>query len=104
MDQVRHIHWGAYMEVLTAVAIVGVAWLAAQRTSGWRLPAWCAGLAMGMTGAVSMWLPGWVSSFDRVWGAAALAWGITFIVIAELTARGVATGGPAASRPSPPAP
>jgi hypothetical protein len=69
------------------LAIVGVAWLASQRTSGWRLPAWCAGLAMGMTGAASIWLPGWVSSFDRVWGAAAVLWGITFIAVAEALSR-----------------
>jgi hypothetical protein len=70
-----------------ALAITGVAWLASLRTTGWRLPAWCAGLAMAMTGAVSIWLPGWVSSFDRLWGAAALAWGIAFIAVAEATSR-----------------
>jgi hypothetical protein len=69
------------------LAIVGVAWLVSLRTSGWRLPAWCAGLAMGITGAVSMWLPGWVSSFGQVWGAAALAWGIAFIAVTEVLNR-----------------
>ena len=69
------------------LAIVGVAWLAAQRTDGWRLPAWCAGLAMGMTGAASIWLPGWVSSFNRVWGTAALVWGLSFIAVAEVLSR-----------------
>jgi hypothetical protein len=69
------------------LAIVGVAWLASQRTSGWRLPAWCAGVAMSMTGAASIWLPGWVSSFGRVWGAAAALWGITFIAVAEVLSR-----------------
>jgi hypothetical protein len=69
------------------LAIVGVAWLASQRTSGWRLPAWCAGLAMSMTGAASIWLPGWVSSFNRVWGTAALVWGIAFIAVAEVLSR-----------------
>ena len=69
------------------IAIAGVAWLAALRTDGWRLPAWCSGLAMAMTGAVSIWLPGWVSSFDRGWGTAALVWGIALIAVAELTAR-----------------
>jgi hypothetical protein len=69
------------------LAIAGVAWLASQRTSGWRLPAWCSGLAMAMTGAVSIWLPGWVSSFGRVWGVAALVWGVAFIVAAEAVTR-----------------
>lgn len=69
------------------LAIAGVAWLAAQRTDGWRLPAWCAGLAMAMTGAVSIWLPDWVSSFGRIWGPAALAWGVAFVAAAEATAR-----------------
>ncbi len=69
------------------LAIAGVAWLASVRTTGWRLPAWCTGLAMAMTGAASMWLPGWVSSFDRVWGTAALVWGIAFIAVAEGVAR-----------------
>jgi hypothetical protein len=70
-----------------ALAIAGVAWLAAIRTQGWRLPAWCAGLAMAMTGAVSLWLPEWVSSFGRVWGAAAVVWGLAFIGAAERLAR-----------------
>jgi hypothetical protein len=69
------------------LTIAGVAWLVSTRTSGWRLPAWCAGLAMGMTGAVSIWLPGAVSSFDRVWGTAALLWGVAFIVTAEVLHR-----------------
>jgi hypothetical protein len=69
------------------IAIVAVAWLVSQRTVGWRLPAWCAGLAMAMTGVVSIWLPGWVSSFGRGWGAAALVWGVAFIAAAEVVAR-----------------
>lgn len=73
--------------VVIVLTIVGVAWLVAQRTSGWRLPAWCAGVAMAMSGAVSIWLPDWVSSFGRPWGAAALAWGVAFIVVAEVVAR-----------------
>ncbi|HSI94370.1 MAG TPA: hypothetical protein VK925_12780 [Jiangellaceae bacterium] len=78
-------------------AVIGAAWLASTRTTGWRLPAWCAGLAMGMTGAASIWLPGWVSSFDRVWGTAALVWGIAFVAVAEwLHRRAVAAAeGPA---------
>lgn len=69
------------------IAIVAVAWLVSQRTSGWRLPAWSAGLAMAMTGAVSIWLPGWVSSFGLGWGVAALVWGVAFIAVAEVVAR-----------------
>jgi hypothetical protein len=70
-----------------ALAIAGVAWLASLRTQGWRLPAWCAGLAMAMTGAVSIWLPAWVSSFGVAWGTAALLWGLGFIGAAEHVAR-----------------
>lgn len=69
------------------LTITGAAWLVSQRTSGWRLPAWCAGLAMAMNGAVSIWLPDWVSSFGVGWGIAALVWGIAFIVVAEIVAR-----------------
>lgn len=69
------------------LAIVGVAWLVSARTDGWRLPAWLAGVAMGMTGAASIWLPGWVSSFDRVWGTAALIWGVAFIAVVEIQHR-----------------
>ena len=65
------------------LAIAGVSWLASVRTSGWRVPAWCAGVAMSITGAASIWLPSWTSSFDRVWGTAALIWGIAFIAVAE---------------------
>lgn len=73
--------------VALVLAIVGAAWLVSQRTSGWRLPAWCAGLAMAMTGAVSIWLPDWVSSFGVGWGIAAVVWGIAFIAVAEVVAR-----------------
>lgn len=69
------------------IAIVGIAWLVALRTSGWRLPAWLVGIAMVLNGGVSMWLPDWVSSFGRLWGAAALVWGVAFIVVAEGAAR-----------------
>ncbi len=72
-------------------AIIGVAWLVSARTDDWRLPAWLAGVAMGMTGAASIWLPGWVSSFDRVWGTAALVWGIAFIAVAEIQHRRAVT-------------
>jgi hypothetical protein len=69
------------------LAIAAVAWLASRRTDGWRVPAWCAGLAMAMTGAVSIWLPDWVSSFGRGWGTAALLWGLAFIAAAEIGVR-----------------
>lgn len=65
------------------LAIAGVAWLASLRTAGWRLPAWCTGTAMALTGAVSVWLPDWTSSFGRLWGVAALVWGLTFIAVAQ---------------------
>jgi hypothetical protein len=83
-----------------AIAIPAVAWLVSQRTAGWRLPAWCAGLAMAMTGAVSIWLPGWVSSFGRLWGLAALVWGLAFIAAAELVSRRRGRS-PSPRRPSP---
>jgi hypothetical protein len=73
--------------VAMALAIVGAAWLVAQRTSGWRVPAWCAGVAMALNGAVSIWRPDWVSSFGTGWGVAAVAWGAAFIAAAEVVAR-----------------
>lgn len=70
-----------------ALAIVGLAWLASLRTEGWRLPAWCCGIAMALNGVVSIWLPDWVGSFGRAWGIAAVAWGVAVVIVAERAAR-----------------
>jgi hypothetical protein len=62
-----------------AVAISGLAGLAAFRTDGWRLPLWTSGLALVAVGIGSAALPSEASSFGLVGGLVATAWGATFI-------------------------
>ena len=62
-----------------AVAISGLAGLAAFRTDGWRLPLWTSGLALVALGIGSAALPSEASSFGLVGGLVATAWGATFI-------------------------
>jgi hypothetical protein len=60
------------------VAVAAIAWLAAVRTDGWRVPAWTVGAAMVLLGLGSVLHPRHTSSFGRAWGAAALVWGVAF--------------------------
>jgi hypothetical protein len=62
-----------------AVALAGLAALAALRTEGWRLPLWSAGLAVAALGAASIALPSEASSFWLVGGVLAIVWGASFI-------------------------
>jgi hypothetical protein len=62
-----------------AVALPGLAGLAALRTEGWRLPLWSSGLAVGALGLGSIAFPSEASSFGLVGALAAIAWGATFI-------------------------
>jgi hypothetical protein len=62
-----------------AVALSGLAGLAALRTEGWRLPLWSAGLAVAALGAASIALPTEASSFPLVGAILAIAWGASFI-------------------------
>ncbi|MPZ24278.1 MAG: hypothetical protein GEU28_12225 [Dehalococcoidia bacterium] len=65
--------------------VIGVGLLASLRPDGWRLTAWVTGLLPALLGLTSVIYPDVSSSLDLVWALAAIAWGIAFIAVAELT-------------------
>lgn len=85
-EQVVHYgHWSA-MGAFNLI-LIGLALLAAVRPPGWRLPAWSAGLSAVLFGVASIANPGDASAINAYWSVIAIAWGIGFIVIAEVTRR-----------------
>jgi hypothetical protein len=71
----------------TALAIAAVALLASLRTTGWRIPAWMAGIAAILFGVAGVLYPDASSSLGQSGGAAAIIVGIVFIALAEREAR-----------------
>ena len=84
-EVVHYGHWSA-MGAFNLV-IAGLALVAALRPPGWRLPAWSAGLSALLFGAASIANPGDASALNVYWSVLAIAWGVGFIVIAEVTKR-----------------
>lgn len=68
-----------------AFTIIGVGVLASLRPDGWRLTAWVAGLLPVFLGVASLRYPGLSSGLGLVWALAAIAWGVVFVAVAELT-------------------
>jgi hypothetical protein len=85
-EEVVHFgHWsamGAFNLILAGLAIV-----AALRPPGWRLPAWSAGLSAVLFGLASVANPGDASALNGYWSVLAIAWGVGFILVAEVTRR-----------------
>jgi len=71
-----------------AIAILLTGLLAALRTRGWRVPAWCAGIAAFVLGLASMIFPDQTGSEGRWWAGIAIASGALFVSVAEWEARG----------------
>lgn len=71
-----------------AIVIVLLAFAAARRPDGWRLPGWSAGLGALILGIAGILLPEYRSSFGSVWGAATLFWGLAFLATTEWEVRG----------------
>lgn len=65
--------------------VIGIGLLASLRPDGWWLPAWVAGLLPALLGLTSLVYPNASSSLELVWALAAIAWGIGFVVVSELT-------------------
>ncbi len=63
-----------------AVAVVLVALLASLRTAGWRLPAWCAGMAAIVFGVACLVFPQEEGALGAPWAVAAVVWGAACIV------------------------
>lgn len=65
--------------------VIGVGLLACLRPDGWRLTAWITGLLPALFGSTSVIYPDSSSSLGTVWAIAAMAWGVVFIAVAELS-------------------
>ncbi len=74
-------HWGTMATLTLAIAATLV--VAALRAPGWRLPAWCAGVAVALFGFVSTIYPAYASSVGDWWGMGAIAFGAVFVSTAE---------------------
>lgn len=74
-------HWGTMATL--ALAIVATMIVASIRAPGWRLSAWCAGLALTIFGLASAMYPDYASSVGSVWGICAIALAVVFVVVAE---------------------
>jgi len=84
-EAAHHFHWsamGAFGLIIGALAYVS-----ALRPNGWRLTAWSAGLSAILFGAASIANQGDASALNGYWSVLAIAWGIGFILVAEVTRR-----------------
>lgn len=68
-----------------AFTVIGVSLLASLRPDGWRLTAWVAGLLPALVGVLSVIYKDASSSLGLGWALAAIAWGVMFVAVAELT-------------------
>jgi hypothetical protein len=85
-EEVLHYgHWSA-MGAFNLI-LIGLALVAAARPPGWRLPAWSAGLSAVLFGVASIANPGDASAINAYWSVFAIAWGVGFILVAEVTRR-----------------
>jgi hypothetical protein len=66
-----------------AIAIAMAGMLAAMRTEGWRIPAWCSGAALMVFGLASIVFPDYRGSAGSAWGALAIVGGALFVLLAE---------------------
>ncbi|HXJ64166.1 MAG TPA: hypothetical protein VNN79_10465 [Actinomycetota bacterium] len=85
-------HWAIMSAMAFGLVLCGL--LAAGRTRGWRVTAWCAGLGLAVYGLASVvfaTFPGtdvpYAGSEGVGWGLAAIAGGLVFVGIAEWQAR-----------------
>lgn len=82
----EHIEAG-HFTLMTAVGlfVIGLGLLSSLQQPGWWLPAWFAGLLAAFLGLASVVFPDAASSGDLIWALGSIAWGIAFIVAAEIT-------------------
>lgn len=66
-----------------SLAVVLLAFLAAFRAPGWRLTAWCVGVAALLFGIASVVNPDVPASGGRAWGAAAVLWTVAWATAAR---------------------
>ncbi len=83
-----------------ALALVAAALLAAVKPDGWRVTAWCVGVAATTVGAASLVWPDLPGSLGQADGLAAVAWGVLFAVGAVWEARRMLTEAGATEEPT----
>lgn len=77
-------HWMIMSAYGVAIVLYGL--LASLGSTGWRVPAWSAGILAGLFGVASLLLPTQASSVGAMWGTASVVWGVLFIAATEWTA------------------
>jgi hypothetical protein len=83
-------HWP--MQAALAIALGLVAALAATLSAGSLVAAWCVGVCSAWFGVASWIYPDLDAGLGRIWGVAALAWGVAFVVVSHLSAGRQALG------------
>lgn len=68
-----------------AFTVIGIGLLASLQAEGWRLTAWMAGCLPVLLGVASLVYQDVASSLDPLWAVAAIAWGVAFIAVSEVT-------------------
>lgn len=82
----KHVALGHYRNFAAlSFIIILVGMLASFRPRGWRFAAWITGGLPILLGLASVILPDAESSLGLFWSLAAIAWGVTFVVVAERT-------------------
>jgi hypothetical protein len=79
-------HWP--VQAALAVGIVLVAALVATFPPGWPISTWCVGVCAVWFGVACCVYPDLDASLGRLWGAAAIAWGLGFVAATHLAAAG----------------
>jgi hypothetical protein len=74
-------HYAGTAAAAIAIPLVGL--VASLRTPGSRLSLWCAGLAAITLGTAGIVFPDHSSSIGTLWGAVAVAWGVTFAAVGK---------------------
>lgn len=81
-----HVALGHYAFMAAfSFTVIGVGVLSSLRPDGWRLTAWVTGLLPAIIGFTSIIYQNLASSLSLGWALAAIAWGVAFIAVAELT-------------------
>jgi hypothetical protein len=80
-EHAEFFHW--VETSFTAAAVLFLGLLVSVRPAAYRMSAWCAGGAIAILGAASLFLPTYASAFDTPWAWAALAGGVVFVAVDE---------------------
>jgi hypothetical protein len=84
-------HWAT--AALLGIVVLWCGLVGSSDHSGWRLPAWIAGLASIDFGLHSIAFPEAVSNASTSWGVAAIIWGFAFLVATITRSKGMVDDG-----------